>query len=61
MQADAYEDHGSERFDAVCAFSLLHLIDDIPGVLGALILRSSRADISCRKPCASRTGRAGCK
>ena len=36
MQADAYEDHGRERFDAVCAFSLLHLIDDIPAVLGTL-------------------------
>ncbi len=33
LQAEAKEDLGRQPFDAVCAFSLLHLVDDIPNVL----------------------------
>ena len=35
LQAGAGKHLGGPPFDAVCAFSLLHLVDDIPGVLDA--------------------------
>lgn len=33
LQLEAGQDLAGEPFDAVCAFSLLHLVDDIPSVL----------------------------
>ncbi|MEO0370789.1 MAG: class I SAM-dependent methyltransferase [Pseudomonadota bacterium] len=33
LQAEAGKHLGGKPFDAVCAFSLLHLVDDIPSVL----------------------------
>jgi ubiquinone/menaquinone biosynthesis C-methylase UbiE len=35
-QADAAEQIAGAPFDAVCAFSLLHLVEDIPAVLAAV-------------------------
>lgn len=34
--ADAAEQVAGAPFDAICAFSLLHLVEDLPGVLAAL-------------------------
>lgn len=34
--ADAAEQVAGGPFDAICAFSLLHLVEDVPGVLAAL-------------------------
>ena len=36
LQAAAAQDIAGQPFDAVCAFSLLHLVDDIPDVLNAV-------------------------
>lgn len=35
-QADATRRIGNSPFDAICAFSLLHLVDDLPQVLGSV-------------------------
>jgi ubiquinone/menaquinone biosynthesis C-methylase UbiE len=36
LQAEALQDVSGFPFDAICAFSLLHLVDDIPDVLDAV-------------------------
>lgn len=36
IQADAAQTIGGAPFDAICAFSLLHLVNDLPGVLAAV-------------------------
>lgn len=36
LQADALQDIAGHPFDVICAFSLLHLVDDIPEVLDAV-------------------------
>ncbi|MGP1351681.1 MAG: class I SAM-dependent DNA methyltransferase [Parasphingopyxis sp.] len=36
LQADACEQVCGAPFDAICAFSLLHLVDDVPTVLAAV-------------------------
>ena len=33
LQAEAAEQIDDQSFDVICAFSLLHLVDDVPGVL----------------------------
>lgn len=35
LHADATEQVAGAPFDAICAFSLLHLVEDVPGVLAA--------------------------
>ena len=35
-QADAADQVAGAPFDAICAFSLLHLVEDVPGVLAAV-------------------------
>lgn len=36
LQADAARQMGNDPFDVICAFSLLHLVDDLPEVIGSI-------------------------